>query len=72
MALYSFIAEEKADAQSCWPVAELCRVLEVSLSGFSAWERRGPSDRELSDAQLAVEIEAIYVASDKTYGSPRV
>jgi putative transposase len=72
MALYSFIAEEKADPQGSWPVATLCRVLEVSRSGFHAWQRRGPSDRELSDAALAVEIEAIYVASGQTYGAPRV
>lgn len=72
MALYSFIAEEKACAEASWSTAELCRVLEVSRSGFHDWERRGPSDREVSDAMLAVEIEAIYVASDETYGAPRV
>ena len=72
MALYSFIAEEKADPQLFCSVAELCRVLEVSRSGFHDWERRGPSERELCDAALAAEIEAIYVASDETYGVPRV
>jgi transposase InsO family protein len=72
MALYSFIAEEKACAERSWSVAELCRVLEVSRSGFCDWEKRGPSDRELSDAALAAEIEAIYLASDETYGAPRV
>lgn len=72
MAVYSFIAEEKADPQSSWPVAELCRVMEVSRSGFWDWERRGPSDREVSDAALAVEIEAVFLASNETYGAPRV
>lgn len=72
MALYSFVAEEKADLRSPWGVAEMCRVLEVSRSGFYDWESRGPSERELSDAQLAVEIEAIFVASNETYGAPRV
>jgi putative transposase len=72
MALYSFIAEEKADADSPWSVAEMCRWLGVSRSGFYDWEARGPSPRELSDAQLATEIEAIFVASGETYGSPRV
>jgi transposase InsO family protein len=72
IALYSFIAEEKADPQSPWSVTEMCRVLEVSRSGFYGWESRPPSDRELSDAALAVEIEAIFVASGETYGSPRV
>jgi transposase InsO family protein len=72
MALYSFIAEEKADTDSRWNVAEMCRWLGVSRSGFYDWEARGPSARELSDAQLAIEIEAIFVASGETYGSPRV
>ncbi len=72
MALYSFVAEEKADLRSPWNVAEMCRVFEVSRSGFYDWEARGPCTRELSDAQLAVEIEAIFVTSGETYGSPRV
>ncbi len=55
-----------------WGLAEMCRVLEVSRSGFYDWELRGPSDRELSDAQLAIEIEAIFIASNRTYGAPRV
>ena len=29
MAVYSFIAEEKADSSCCWSVAELCRTLGV-------------------------------------------
>ena len=53
-------------------MAELCRVLEVSRSGFHDWQRRAPSQRQVSDAALAVEIEAIYVASDRTYGTPRM
>ena len=32
MAIYSFIAEEQAN--QVWKVAEMCRVLEVSRSGF--------------------------------------
>lgn len=70
MAIYSFIAEEQAN--QVWSVAEMCRVLEVSRSGFYDWHGRGPSDRELSDRQLAVEIEAIWECSDRTYGVPRV
>ena len=72
MALYSFIAEEKAEAESPWSVAEMCRVLGVSRSGFYDWEGRGPSDRETSDELLSREMEAIYIASDSTYGVPRV
>jgi transposase InsO family protein len=71
MAIYSFIAEEQADPRSDWSVAEMCRTLEVSRSGFYDWQRRPPSARELGDRQLAVEIEAIWECSDRTYGAPR-
>jgi transposase InsO family protein len=71
MAIYSFIAEEQADPRSDWSVAEMCRTLGVSRSGFYDWQDRPPSDRELGDRQLAVEIEAIWECSDRTYGAPR-
>ena len=63
-----FIATEKAWA----PVTTLCRVLEVSRSGFYAWEDRDPSKRSMDDEKLCVEIVAIHKASRGTYGSPRV
>jgi transposase InsO family protein len=65
---FAFIAAEKARA----PVAVLCRILEVSRSGFYAWEERGPSSRSADDRRLAVLIAAIHKASGGTYGSPRV
>ena len=61
--VYTFIAEEKANPDCAWSVAEMCRVLGVSRSGFYDWESRPPSDRELTDRQLAVEIEAIWECS---------
>ena len=72
MAVYSFIAEEKADPTSCWSVTEMCRTLKVSRSGFNDWATRPVCERELTDRHLAVEIEAIWECSDRTYGSPRV
>jgi transposase InsO family protein len=71
-AVYSFIAEEKADPNSVWSVAEMCRVLGVSRSGFTDWETRPPSQRDLDDRQLAAEIEAVWECSGRTYGVPRV
>ena len=65
---YPFIQAEKAH----YPLAVLCRVLKVSRSGFYAWARRGPSQRELEDRKLKTEVVAIHKASRKTYGSPRV
>ena len=72
MAIYSFIAEEQADDDNDWSIAEMCRVLGVSRSGFYDWCDRPPSDREMTDLQLAIEIEAIWECSDRTYGAPRV
>lgn len=72
MAVYSFIAEEQASNDNDWTIAEMCRTLEVSRSGFYDWQSRPRSDREITDAMLAREIEAIWECSDRTYGAPRV
>jgi putative transposase len=69
-AVYSFIAEEKADSRSPWSVAEMCRVLQVSRSGFYDWGTA--SQRDVTDRLLAAEIEAIWECSARTYGAPRV
>jgi transposase InsO family protein len=71
-AVYSFVAEEKADPRSGWSVAEMCRTLGVSRQGFHDWESRPPSDRQVTDRLLAAEIEAIWECSARTYGAPRV
>jgi putative transposase len=65
---FQFIDAEKA----AYPVVFLCRVLDVSASGFYAWRRRPEPTRALSDAQLAVEIAAEHKRSRGIYGSPRV
>ena len=46
--MFRFIEREKAD----FPVATMCRVLEVSTSGYWAWSKRPPSARARSDAEL--------------------
>ena len=65
---YPFIQAEKAH----YPLTVLCRVLQVSRSGFYAWLRREPSKREVQDRKLQTEVAAIHKASRGTYGSPRV
>ena len=70
--VYTFIAEEQADPACQWPVTEMCRVLEVSRSGFYDWQAHVPSARELDDRVLAREIEMIYECSGRTYGVPRM
>ena len=68
MKCFRFIAARKAEHS----VKTMCRVLGVSRSGFHAWERRPPCDRELNDRQLDERIEAIHRRSRHTYGARRV
>ncbi len=65
---FAFIATEKA----CYPVALMCRVLQVSRAGYYAWCKRPPSPRALKDQTLALEVAAIHAHSHARYGSPRV
>jgi transposase InsO family protein len=62
------IAAEKTN----YPVAVMCRVLEVNRTAFHNWERRAPSDRALSDAWLTEKIKRIHVPSRGVYGAPRI
>ncbi len=50
----------------------MCRVLEVSKSGYYAWQHRGPSARSLSDAELLAHIKTIHEESRGVYGAPRI
>jgi putative transposase len=65
---YGFIA----DYASAFEVKLMCRVLEVSVSGYYAWRVRRPSRREKANAGLLSEIRAIHSHSRRTYGSPRI
>ena len=58
--------------QAAWPVRTLCRVLELSPSGYYAWIRPGPSARARRDAQLQERIKAIWSANREVYGRPRI
>ena len=50
----------------------MCRVLEVSRSGYYAWLVRPVSNRASSNNKLLKEIRRAHVESRKTYGSPRI
>ncbi len=53
-------------------VQRMCRVFELSISGFYAWLKRGQSRRKREDALLLQAVRRIYQASRGTYGSPRI
>ncbi len=50
----------------------MCRVLEVSVSGYYAWSHRTLSQHTRSDAELADQVKPIFQANRGVYGSPRV
>jgi len=53
-------------------VETLCEVLDVSASGYYAWCEREVSPRQQADVRLGDEIERVFAASRRTYGSHRV
>ena len=57
--------------QAVYLVQTMCRVLEVSRSGYYAWRKREPSVRAQADAALTARIREVREDSRKTYGSPR-
>ena len=68
MSRYRFIVTEKA-AHS---ITTMCRVLEVSRSGYHAWRRRPVGPRGLEDARLTARIRELHAKRRGVYGSPRI
>ena len=58
--------------QAIYPVKTMCRVLNVSTSGYYAWRQRQPSQRTQADQKLSQQIQAIHEKSKGTYGAPRI
>jgi len=65
---YGFIARHR----TVWPTRAMCRVMEVSHSGFYEWLGRSPSCWQRENLRLTGRIRESFEASDRTYGSPRV
>jgi len=55
-----------------WPVRLMCRVLEVSPSGYYGWRSRPESARSASNRQLLDDVRRIHARHHGRYGSPRV
>jgi putative transposase len=58
--------------QAIFSIRAMCRVLEVSASGYYAWRRRVMSVRAKEDEQLQQKIRTIHLLSRQTYGAPRI
>lgn len=55
-----------------YPLGLLCRVFDVSRSGYYAWLDREPSQRARDDERLKVAIKAAHVQTRETYGVLRL
>jgi putative transposase len=53
---YQFIAEHRHE----YSIALMCRVLDVSVSGYYAWARRLPSQHSREDASLAEKVKTVF------------
>lgn len=65
---YAFIEGER----QAYPIPVLCRVLEVSRSGYYKWRVRGPSTRDQRREAALAAVRRVFDASKRTYGSPRI
>lgn len=53
-------------------VRRLCRLLEVSPSGYYHWRQRRPSQRARANQELLSQVRKAFEQSRQTYGSPRI
>ena len=65
---FALIDAEKAE----FPVRTMCRLLDVSESGFFAWQGRPASQRQRDDMIYLAHIRTAFELSNRTYGSPRM
>jgi len=68
MSRYRFVEAESRR----YPVAQLCRITQVSRTAYYEWQQGQPSARAQADAALTEKIRVIHAASGGQYGVPRV
>jgi putative transposase len=55
-----------------YSVSRLCRLLEVSRTGYLQWRRRPSSRQALANRTLDARVAAIHAESKRSYGRPRI
>ena len=55
-----------------WPIRLMCRVLEVSASGYYAWRSRPESARSAANRKLLADVRCLHGEHHGRYGSPRM
>ena len=58
------------DPADRWPVRLMCRVLEVSASGYYAWRSRPESVRSAANRALLVDVRRLHAEHHGRYGTP--
>ncbi len=65
---YAWIREHR----DSFPVAVLCEVLQVSASGYYAWQDREPSPRAERHEQIRQAVRQVHAESEEVYGSYKI
>lgn len=65
---YQFVAQYAG----AFRVSSLCRVMQVSRSGYYAWRDRPLGVRASENTTLLGHIREVFASSQETYGSPRI
>ncbi len=55
-----------------FPVRLMCRVLQVSPSGYYAWRARPESQRTMANRRLLQQVQRLHARHQGRYGSPRM
>lgn len=55
-----------------FPVSRMCRLMDVSRTGYCQWRVRAPSAREQANEGLDAKVSVIHQGSGGTYGRPRI
>ncbi len=65
---YVFIKEKRLE----YPVPTMCRLLEVSASGYYKWLNKPESERKKQEIRFQTEIKAAHRRNRETYGPERL
>jgi putative transposase len=65
---FTFIEQHRTE----FSISCMCKMLDVSSSGYYAWRERQPSPREQANERLVEHIRKVHQHSRHTYGSPRI
>ncbi len=66
------VIHETAKENQNYSILKMCRILNVSRSGYYQWCKRGESHRRKKDHELKEKILHVFTKYKQRYGSPRI